>query len=104
MESQQRYNATFEKNTAIKLIVDPVNGTIVDANSAAIEFYGCSCAQLKAMTIRVLSANPRHGFEFDGVALSHQRLAGGDIREVEVHSNPIILNGKTLQFLIIHPR
>src|SRR6185503_15576516 len=39
-EREEFYRAMFEVNTAIKLLIDPVDGRIVDANPAAEAFYG----------------------------------------------------------------
>ena len=34
------YRQMFEKNRAVQLLIDPVDGAILDANLAAAEFYG----------------------------------------------------------------
>ena len=38
--SEQRHRSFFEKNASIKLVIDPEDGRIVDANPAAIRYYG----------------------------------------------------------------
>ncbi|HEV7664110.1 MAG TPA: CHASE3 domain-containing protein, partial [Chloroflexota bacterium] len=38
--SERRYRQMFENNEAVKLLVDPNGGIIVDANAAACTFYG----------------------------------------------------------------
>ena len=38
--SEERYRQMFERNRAIKLLVDAQTGAIVDANPGALEFYG----------------------------------------------------------------
>ena len=45
----------FEDNTAIKLLIDPINGELVDANSAAGNFYGYDLSQLQKMKISDIS-------------------------------------------------
>jgi PAS domain S-box-containing protein len=47
-ESERRYRQMFEQNQAIKLLIDPEGGDIIDANPAACEFYGYSLKELKA--------------------------------------------------------
>src|SRR5207253_6260350 len=45
-ETENRYRQMFEKNQAIKLLIDPDSGGIVDANGVACEFYGYAHADL----------------------------------------------------------
>lgn len=45
--SEGRYRALFENNHAAMLLIDPADGSIVDANPAAAEYYGWDSAQLK---------------------------------------------------------
>ncbi len=106
------YRAMFEVNTAIKLLIDPETGTIVDANPAAAEFYGWPLGELRGMPIsqinRLATEELRH--QLDQVAKTvaspalhfQHRLADGSMRDVEVHSGPIVIDGKTLLFSIIH--
>ncbi|HEY6033598.1 MAG TPA: PAS domain S-box protein, partial [Kofleriaceae bacterium] len=50
-ERAEFYRAMFEVNTAIKLLIDPTDGSIIDANPAAAEFYGWPLEQLRRMKI-----------------------------------------------------
>src|SRR5512133_3807185 len=43
------YRQMFEKNRAVQLLIDPDDGTILDANIAAAEYYGYSIEQLKTL-------------------------------------------------------
>ncbi|WP_343416583.1 PAS domain S-box protein [Candidatus Flexifilum breve] len=96
--SERRYHQMFESNTAIKLVLDPETGSIKDANSAALKFYGYTREQLQRMRISDLNTLPetdiqeqmkraltreRTYFEF------RHRLASGEIRDVEVYSSPV---------------
>ncbi len=45
-ESEKLYRDIFEKNKAIKWLLDPSTGEIVDANSAACEFYQYSYEEM----------------------------------------------------------
>ena len=38
--NERRYRQMFENNRAVKLLIDPQNGAIVDANMAACDYYG----------------------------------------------------------------
>ncbi len=105
------FQAIFEKNNAVKLLIDPVTSAIVDANPAAAEFYGYSVDQLRAMYIPDLNPMPREQISTElQRARSEQRhyltfqhrLASGDYRDVEILSSPIDVRGKPLVFSIIH--
>lgn len=97
------YRAVFESNTAIKLLVDPDTGQVVDANAAAVRFYGWPLPELRGMQLhrinlldpeeirsrmeRVISGEQRW-FRF------RHRIASGDVRHVKVHSVPIEIGGR----------
>jgi diguanylate cyclase (GGDEF)-like protein/PAS domain S-box-containing protein len=110
-ESEERHRAMFEQNRAIKLLIDPATGTIIDANLAASEFYGYPLDTLRRMKItdlNVLSPEEVHAemqrarTEQRLYFLFRHRLASGDVRDVEVYSGPIDIGGKQLLFSIIH--
>ncbi|MCA9622881.1 MAG: PAS domain S-box protein, partial [Myxococcales bacterium] len=105
------YRAVFNLNSAIKLLIDASTGAIIDANDAAVEFYGWSREELAGMRISDINtltpdeveaelANANSGarrhFRF------RHRTAKGDIRHVEVHSGPVPLNGRNVLLSIIH--
>jgi two-component system cell cycle sensor histidine kinase/response regulator CckA len=109
--SQQLYRAMFELNSAVKLLIDPRTGRIVDANPAAERFYGWPREQLRTMRIsdvNTLSAEEiaveleeaRSGRR-DYFCFRH-RTAQGALRDVEVHSGPIHVDGRELLFSIVH--
>ena len=110
-DSEQRYRQMFENNRAVQLLIDPQSGTILDANLAACEFYGYSHEDLCAMRIwdiNVLSAAAVQE-EMSSAATQKRsyfvfrhRRAGGDIRDVEVHSGPIDIAGRRVLYSIIH--
>ena len=101
-ESETLYRSMFENNLAVKLLIDPRTGQIVDANPAAANFYGYSLDQLKSLRIQdintltqaeteaemaLASSKPQNMFNF------RHRLANGEIRDVEVYSGPIVIKG-----------
>jgi len=106
----ERYRGMFEDNTAVKLLIDPDDGRIVDANGAAAEFYGWSRDELLRLHIQQVNclapaqveaemrrarASGQHCFEF------RHRRADGSIRDVEVHSSPLRVDGRDLLFSIV---
>jgi diguanylate cyclase (GGDEF)-like protein/PAS domain S-box-containing protein len=104
------YRAIFEKNPAIKLIIDPESGAIVDANPAACAFYGYSYSVLCTLNIRHINMLPTEQVQAEMRAARHEqrvvfrfrhRLASGELRDVDVYTGPIELNGRTLLLSII---
>jgi PAS domain S-box-containing protein/putative nucleotidyltransferase with HDIG domain len=105
------YRCLFENNQAPMLLIDPETGAILDGNQAAFRFYGYSRAQIqrkKTSDINVLPEDQireemqrakqeeRNFFSF------WHRLAGGEIRDVEVYSGPIQMGNRTVLCSIIH--
>jgi len=110
-ESEERFHSMFEMHDAVMLLIEPVSGRINDANPAAERFYGYSVHQLRGMFIREINmAAPGDAAKERARALGSEksyfnfshRLANGDVRIVEVHSSPIMLDGKQCLFSIIH--
>ncbi len=110
-ESEEKFRKAFETHSAVKLIIDPTNGSIFDANIAASEFYGWSQHRLKQMKIQeintlspdevkneMISAKEHKKNHFD---FSH-KIKNGSIKDVEVYSTSFKLQGKDLLHSIIH--
>jgi PAS domain S-box-containing protein len=108
---QEFYKGVFNVNTAIKLLIDPNGGSIVDANQAAIDFYGWPIETLRSMSITDINqlstsevqeemqrahTGRRKYFRF------RHKIASGQIRHVEVYSGPIRVGDRHLLFSIIH--
>jgi PAS domain S-box-containing protein len=110
-QSETLFRNLFEQHDAVKLMIDPDNGAIVDANQAAAEFYGWSRDQLKKMTYHDFSTlPPKHVTTVVRKALAKRlvryvgrhTLANGDVREVEVFPSGIEAGGKLLLHAIVH--
>jgi PAS domain S-box-containing protein len=110
-ESEARYRSLFENSHSVMLLVDPVTGEIVDANPAAAAYYGWSRAELCRINIFAIDAAPRAKIEAE-IARAHaegrnyfmfrHRLADGSVRDVEVYSSPVELEGRVLRYSIVH--
>ncbi len=109
-ESERRYRQMFEKNRAIKLLIDADTGAIMDANSAACEFYEYTSAELITKNITDLNTLPaeqvitelkRAKTEQRNYFLFRHRLASGEVRDVEVHSSPLQDQNRNLLYSII---
>lgn len=107
----ERFRALFEGHMATMLLIDPEDGRIVDANAAAARFYGYAREQLREMRIDQINQLPP-----EEVAKHRRRaldrtlnefvfphlLASGEIRDVEVYSSPVTIQGRRMLFSIIH--
>ncbi len=110
-ESERRYHQMFLEHSASKLLIDPTTGDIVQANPAASKFYGYPLEVLQTMNIGQINLLPREAIASAMQAtlkrernyfLFQHRLASGEIRDVEVYSTPIRVEGRDLLYSIIH--
>jgi len=111
LESETRYKSLFENNHAVMLIVDPDTGLIVDANPAACTYYGWTREELVGSPVNQINTLTTNEVlaEMDLARqqkrnhfLFKHRLADGLIRDVEVYSGPIRLQGRDLLYSIVH--
>ena len=111
-ESEEFYSALFQNNHAVMLLVDPETADIVDANPAACSFYQYSYEQFNKdedtrpqyALERLVSLKPcnRSRLEHKNYFHFQHRLVNGEIRDVEVYSGPVRIEGRTLLYSIIH--
>ncbi|PXY01249.1 hypothetical protein DF185_11430 [Marinifilum breve] len=109
-ESEKRYKAIFRNNQSIMLLIDPTNGQITDANNAAIKFYGYDYSKLTSMLISNINTLPQDRISkalkstvsSSSVHIFKHKLASGEIRDVEVYSEALIIDDKKLLFSIVH--
>jgi PAS domain S-box-containing protein len=100
----------FEEHGLPMFLLDPDTGAIIDANSAAVSFYGYTAAELTAMSIddintlddadiaeRRRQAADSRGERF----VFEHRTKSGDLHTVEVNSTPIQYGDRKLLFSII---
>jgi PAS domain S-box-containing protein len=107
--SERRFRSFFEEDKNIKLIIDPVSGKILEANPAAVDFYGYK--DILSMNISKINMNPKakvskhinraidkkqNYFQFK------HRVANGEIKDVEVYSTPIKMDDQYVLFSVIH--
>jgi PAS domain S-box-containing protein len=110
-QNEERYRTLFDGSSAVMLIVDPEDGSITDANKTALAFYGFPENGPIGMTIDQLSIEGKDQ-ELERllsavnltlrVAESRHRKADGTEVNVELHTGPIRIEGKTLLLAIIH--
>ncbi|MDO9318729.1 MAG: GAF domain-containing protein [Gammaproteobacteria bacterium] len=106
----QRYRALLDNHHAIILVIEPHSGAILDASSAAVQFYGWSYQQLLAMRISEISVMDANQVQAEmDRALQQEssefyfrhRQAAGTERDVAVLSGPIDRDGQTVLLSIV---
>jgi PAS domain S-box-containing protein len=106
-ESNQLFRRQFADNSVVMLLIDPVDGQIVDANAAALTFYGYPGDRLLTMRMTDISvastSEPEQGIappkQAHGKLLERQhRLADGSVRDVEVSLSQIQIG----QWIVLH--
>ena len=110
-ESEEQYKSLFKNNHSVMLLIDPETANIVDANPAAVSFYGWSYEALtrkKIFDINTLTEEQVFG-EMEKAKMEQRKhfyfrhcLASGEIRDVEVYSGPIKVHGKELLYSIVY--
>lgn len=105
------YESLFENSNSIMLIIDPENGTILDANQVALDFYQYSKKELLETNISTINTFSEKEMqkELKNATLQKRnhfnflhRLKNGEIKAVEVYSGPIEFENKTVLYSIIH--
>jgi len=108
--SEQRYREVFDKNPAIKIILDPESGDIVDANAAACAFYGYDKPTLCSMRIQDINTLPEERIRRELARAREEqrlffsfkhRLANGEVREMEVYTGPVTFGERKLLHSIL---
>ena len=109
-ESEELFRNLFQNHTAIKLIIDPDTGRLVDVNDAAVAFYGWSREEMLRMRVQDLNTLPEEEIRkrMDDVRNrrkahfeAQHRRADGSLRNVEVFSSRIEVKGKVFLHSIV---
>ena len=111
LESEKHFKDMFEGHSAIMLIINTDTGFIMEANKAAIEFYGWTIDEIRKKRIQdinTLSAEEvERAIEQTKTGenthfLFCHRRADESIRDVEVYSRTIVTDGKSFLYTIVH--
>jgi PAS domain S-box-containing protein len=108
-ESEKRFKTFFEDDQSIKLVIDGDSGKILDANSAAKNFYAYTDITSKniyeinmlskeevKLRMKLADSKNLNYFQFK------HKVASGEVKDVEVYSSPVIIDGKNVLLSIIH--
>ncbi|THB77806.1 MAG: PAS domain S-box protein [Desulfobulbaceae bacterium] len=112
IREKKRLDEMFRYHSAVMLIIDQAkSGAIIDANQAALEFYGYEYEEITSMLISEINILPgsiidaemdrAHRRDKNVFIFSH-RLKNGDVRRVEVHSTPLRDDEHSLLYSIIY--
>lgn len=110
-DSEKRYRQMFEKNQAVKLLIDADTGAIIEANPSACVFYGYSSEEFKTKNINELNILPQAEIEREmkrtinedcNYFIFKHRTASGELRDVEVHSSQIFDENRNLLYSIVY--
>lgn len=106
-----KYKEAFNNNHTPMLIIETETLKIDDANTAACDYYGYSREEILNMKITHINILSREEIlkEMDKAREEGRkyfrfkhRLSNGEIRDVEVYSGPIKVEGKIFLFSVIH--
>ncbi len=109
--SEERYRILFDNSKIPMLLIDPVDGSLVEANGAACSYYGYSRQELIRLKIQQINQLPPGEVEAEMRRAREEkrnhfyflhRLADGSLRDVEVHSGPLEIGGRKLLYSVIH--
>lgn len=110
-QSEVKFHKLFDEHEAIKILIDPTNLNILDANQAALDYYGWSKNELLSMTIGQINTMTEEEINHKVSQISHKSLRhfefqhrhkNGTISDVEVFSTKIEIDGKPVLHSIIH--
>lgn len=110
-ESEEKFRNLFRDHAAVKLLIDPETGAIVDASEEALRFYGYTRDEMLRMKITDINKLPPEKVKEEMEKAKElkrvhsefrHKLANGAIRDVEVFSSRVDIKGKPYLYSIIH--
>ncbi len=108
---EERFMKIFRENLAVMLMIDAADGRIIDANLAAVKFYGWEYDVLTQKKVYELNTLPPEEVnkELGNARLHNQnyfrfkhRIADGSVKDIEVYSTKVFSQGKDILHSIIH--
>ncbi|MBK8662664.1 MAG: PAS domain S-box protein [Ignavibacteriales bacterium] len=108
--SESNFRQLFENNITIMLIVDPETANIIDANQAALAYYGYSKSEILALTLYDINTEREairepltRAQNSEQIYFEYKhRLKNGIIRDVEIFATRIMQGTKPRIHAIIH--
>ncbi|QQS53481.1 MAG: PAS domain S-box protein [Candidatus Competibacteraceae bacterium] len=111
-EAAALHRAIFESRKIVRILVNPDNGRIVDANQAAADFYGYPRDALRQRPVwdfdtrtpedtLTLLARLKESQDSPTSIESQHRLANGELRDVAIYPDPIRHQNQVLLLAVI---
>ncbi len=110
-ENEQSYRDQFANSSVVMFMLDPENGRIIDANGAALDFYGYARKEMLSLNISDINTLSREELKNIMVSVKEgkggrfffkHKLADGSVRDVLVSSSRIMFSGKEVLHSIVH--
>ena len=107
----EAFRKMFKEHSAVMYIVDLSTFSIIDANKAALNFYGYDLETMLTKRIPDLNITPEPAIRAEvklaveegrSYYVFKHRLASGENRDVEIYANPISIQGKEYSFSVVH--
>lgn len=118
----EHYGCIYDNNHLVTLLINPADGRIVDANKAALDFYGYRLAELRALSIEDLKAKDKdamvrltgipmditfvdrvkQGKEGNQILMDRHRRSDGASMFVEIHTGMITMLGVNCIYSVVH--
>lgn len=104
------YSGLFFQNRSIMLLINPDSGLVVKGNESAKRYYGYNFAEetVHISQINTMPSNVLYDV-MEGAIGMHKnyfqfqhRLKNGQVRDVEVYSGPVMIEGQKLLCSIVH--
>jgi len=109
--SEKQFRSMFEDHSAVMILFDPETGYIVEANRAAITYYGWPIETFRQIRIQQINTLPPEQIQL-AIAkiisgekknfIFRHRRADGSIRDVEIYSNTVERMGKVLLNTVVY--
>lgn len=108
---QKAFQAAFKDHGAVMHVVDITSFSIVEANAAALKFYGYDHETMLTKRIPDLNVTPEPEIrdeikkavaEGRSYYIYKHQLSSGELRDVEIYANPITIGDKDYSFSIVH--
>ena len=111
LENKKQFDWIYQNSQSIMLIIDPSDARIIDANKAALDFYGYTYEQLCSTRITDINILPKSKVNKamkntqrskSGHYFFKHKLSSGIVKDVEVYSDEITFNKRKLLYSIVH--
>jgi PAS domain S-box-containing protein len=110
VDAEEHYRSLFNNNYVCMVVINPTTFRIVDANTAACNYYGYEHKVMVSMSISDLRADVSETKRtiIENLNLNQQnhfttkhKLANGSVRDVDVASGPIRIHGEKLYYAVM---